>query len=116
MFTYKTMSQLLKSNVHFFLLLANTQTSQQQKRAILKTISKYQVNAISELALNIIKGTVALDTEQKQILKRHAKCLRIIAQRKNSIAARRSCITIQLVEAVLSVCHNILEQLAASSI
>ena len=104
------MGSLIKKQIHFLLLMADTHTSQKQKQAVLNTINKHQVNAISELALNIIKGTFTLNEQHKTRLRRHAKSLRVLAERRNTITVRRGVITLQLVEAVLALCISFLQQ------
>ena len=79
------MSRLLKDQVHFLQLLRITKKD--QRKALLKTIDKSQLKALSEIA-HVIKGTIDLSPTDKVKLKRYKKILSILG-RKTSTRTER---------------------------
>ena len=52
------MSRLLEGQVHFLQLLRTTKKD--QRKALINTIDKSQLKALSEIVHNVIKGTIDL--------------------------------------------------------
>lgn len=76
------MSKLLEDQVHFLGMLQTA--SKEQRKALLKTIDKQQLKALSEIAHNVIKGTVVLSTEEKKKLKKYKKLITILGRKSRT--------------------------------
>lgn len=96
------MGDVIQDQIHFLLLFVSDDTSRQQREALLDTITKVQLHALSEVSLNILKGSLGLSTAQKQALKRHASRLRLLSHKKSTLNERRECLTVSLVYAILA--------------
>ena len=59
------------------------------KKAIIKYASPDLVMAISEIALNMLKGIIKLTPQQKQRLSRYKKEFRSLAKKNVSVAKKR---------------------------
>jgi hypothetical protein len=57
------MSQLVEDNRHFLCLISSTTIS--QRKALLNSITKPQLKAVSEIVHNVIRGTVPLTYLEK---------------------------------------------------
>ena len=75
------MSQLVQNNRHFLSLISSTTIS--QCKALLNSITKPQLKAVSEIVHNVIRGTVPLTYLEKSELNKYKKTL-LIFGRKNS--------------------------------
>ena len=73
------MVQLLVAERHFLLLLV--QTTSAQRRALLQTITRQQLRAISQIAHNIVKFKIQLTTVEKKTLKRERRLLHLLGDR-----------------------------------
>jgi hypothetical protein len=78
------MSRLLEQQDHFLELLRTTRKLQRQ--ALLRTIVKSQLKALSEIAHNVIKGSVILSPSDKNRLK---KCMRVLSVLGRKLTKRR---------------------------
>lgn len=76
------MSKLLNEQRSFLQLICNT--SKQQRRALLNTVTKKQLKALSEIAHNVVKGTIVLTPEEKRILRRNKKIINTLAAKKGT--------------------------------
>ena len=76
------MSRLLEDQVHFLELLCATKKV--QKRALLQTIYKLQLMALSGIAHNVFKGTIALKPSDKIKLKKYKKTLSILGRKSST--------------------------------
>ena len=74
------MVQLLVQERHFLVLFV--QTTPAQRKALLHTITRQQVRAISQIAHNIVKFRIQLTTSQQKKLKRERRLLHILGDRK----------------------------------
>jgi hypothetical protein len=72
------MSRLLEQQSHFLEFLRTTRKLQRQ--ALLRTIDKSQLKALSEIAHNVIKGSVILCRPIKNRLKKYKKVLSILGR------------------------------------
>ena len=64
------MADLIKDNIHFIILLQSPGTSKDQKNMLIKTISKGQLKALSEIAYNTLQGYRDFNADDKRRLKR----------------------------------------------
>ncbi len=74
------MVELIKQQRHFLLLIV--QTSPAQRKALLRTITRNQLRALSQIAHNIIKSNIRLTPAERQHLKRHRRLIYILGDRK----------------------------------
>ncbi len=82
------MSRLMKRNAHFIQLLA--QATPRQRQDILQHAPKDLIAALSEGALNVLKGNVKLSKQRHATLKRHRAKLRELADRRTSQQRKRA--------------------------
>ena len=74
------MGELIRQQRHFLQLLI--QTTSAQRKAILHTITKSQLKAVSEIAYNILKFKIPLTASQKTSLKRQRRVIYLLGNRK----------------------------------
>lgn len=84
------MSQRIKKNKTYLQLLIGTHKAQQ--KALLSTISLEQLKAISEIALNILHGTLPLTASLKKVLTRHRNIIRLLGGKKTSQKKKKNCL------------------------
>ena len=83
------MVQLIKQERHFLLLFV--QTTSAQRKALLGTITRHQLRALSEIAHDVIKFRIELTKAERATLKREGRLLHILGdgclgyQRKSEI-------------------------------
>ena len=106
------MSDKLINNLHYLLLLADTSTSRAQKQALLQTASKVQLLTISEIALNVTRGSLPIEPAVKSTLVRHVGNIRVLASKRATLTDRREALTVPVVEALLLPARTFLKQLA----
>jgi hypothetical protein len=73
------MSRLLEQQNHFLELLCTTRRLQRQ--ALLRTIDKSQLKALSEIAHNVIKGSVILSPSDKNRPKKYKRMLSVLGRK-----------------------------------
>ena len=73
------MVQLIIQERHFLLLFV--QTTPSQRKALLQTITRQQLRALSQIAHNIVKFKIQLTATEKRILKRERRLLHILGDR-----------------------------------
>jgi hypothetical protein len=71
------MGRLLEQD-HFLELLRTTRKLQRQ--TLLRTIDKLQLKALSEIAHNVIKGSVILSPSDKNRMKKNKKVLSVLGK------------------------------------
>lgn len=76
------MSRLLEDQRYFLHLLRTT--NKDQRKALLNTIDKSQLKALSEIAHNVIKGTIVLTPSEKAKLKRFKKIIAILGRKSST--------------------------------
>ena len=76
------MSQLVEDNRHFLCLISSTTIS--QRKALLNSITKPQLKAVSEIVHNVIRGTVPLTYLEKSELNKYKKTLLIHGRKKST--------------------------------
>ena len=74
------MVELIKQQVHFLKLVV--QTSPTQRTALLRTITRPQVKAVSQIAYNILRFTIKLTLSEKARLKRYKRLVHLLGNRK----------------------------------
>ena len=109
-----TMSGKIHKCIHFILLLGGKDTPRVQKQYLIKSISKIQLSAICELALNILRGHIPIDTEQGAKLKRYRKKLSQLANKRCTIVERKSLFNLQLSDILLEPCVKFIKENAQS--
>ena len=75
------MTQLVEDNRHFLCLISSTTIS--QRKALLNSITKPQLKAVSEIVHNVIRGTVPLTYLEKSELNKY-KTLLILGRMKST--------------------------------
>ena len=73
------MMQLIIQERHFLLLFV--QTTPSQRKALLQTITRQQLRALSQIAHNIVKSMIQLTATEKKTLKRERRLLHILGDR-----------------------------------
>ena len=96
------MSLIIQDQIHFLLLFVSEDTTRDQREALLDTVTKHQLNALSEVSLNILKASVELSPRQKLCLKKHASKLRTLSAKKSTLSQRRNTLTVPFVLALLN--------------
>ena len=74
------MVELIRQQRHFLQLLI--QTTAAQRKALLHTITKQQLRALSQIAYNILKFKIQLTASEKVRLKRHRRVIYLLGNRK----------------------------------
>jgi len=65
------------------------EANRKKRQQMLKYANKDQINAISEMVLNLLKERIPINAVTYGKLKRHKKVLREVGKRKNSLKRRR---------------------------
>ena len=73
------LSRFLEQQDHFLELLRTTRKLQRQ--ALLRNIDKSQLKALSEIAHNVIKGSVIMSPSDKNRLKKYKKVLSVLGRK-----------------------------------
>ena len=81
------MSLLVRRALPLLKVLVNA--NPKLKKAIIKHASPNLVTAISEIALNMLKGVIKLSPQQKQRLSRYKKEFRSLAKKNVSVNRKR---------------------------
>lgn len=84
------MSQCLRKNIDFLRVLKNCNSK--QRRAILQTADNQLLKAICECILNVLRGVVKINPQQKRKLTHHKNTLRKLADKKVSWTAKKKAI------------------------
>lgn len=71
-----------------------------QQKFVIKHLSDIQLKIVSELALNLLQGTIPLTDEEKRFLKKYAKLLRKLANKDVPKKKKLSIITRKLLLAI----------------
>lgn len=74
------MVALIKQQFSFLKLFLQTTTP--QRKVLLKTITRNQLRALSQIAHNIIKFKIKLSLSEKQRLKRERRLIHLLGDRK----------------------------------
>ena len=79
------MSNKILRNKYLFQLLLDSKTSQCQITALLKTLNDSQITALSEIAHNLIEGSLPLSPKAKKLISSHQKILTKLAAKDLSL-------------------------------
>lgn len=109
------MDNVIKHNIHFIHLLHAEDTSRDQKEMLIRTVSKNQLRALSEIAYNTLKGSIELEEVNKRRLKRYAHALRVLGDRRKSISDRREVLSIPLLNILLPAVFHYITTLISQS-
>ena len=81
------MTTLAKAHLPFFELVATV--ASKQCKSIMQTLNKGQVNAISEVLLNVRYGQIQLADEDKKKLQRKKSLIRLLTTKGTALKVRR---------------------------
>ena len=95
------MSRIIRDNSAFLHLLMCSDTPKAQAKALLDTISKMQLNALTEIAFNLLKGTIKITENHKSSLRRYAGKLRILSKTKLPTKSKKDILTPTFVASLL---------------
>jgi len=65
------------------------EANRRKRQELLQHANKDQINAVSEMVLNLLKRRIPIDAVTYGKLKRHKNVLREVGKRKNSLKRRR---------------------------
>ena len=82
------MSKLIKDNAPFLQLLLHI-TSKAQRKSLLNSITNEQVKVLSEIAHNLLQGTIPFNTVQKVKLKKYKSFIRLLGNTSVAIKAKK---------------------------
>ncbi len=82
--------ELMKQQRHFLTLFVQTMPA--QRKALLRTVSRPQVRAFSQIAHNVIKFTIRLTSEQKRTLTRQRRVVRALGAKRTGYETKRRAI------------------------
>ena len=82
------MSKLVKYNSPFFRLLLTT-SSKLQRKALIDTITKDQLRALTEITINLLQGILSLSPVHKSKLRKHRKLIRLIGDKSISLKTKK---------------------------
>jgi len=94
---------LMKKQIFFLYTLMNT--SKEQRKAMLDTISNEQLKALTEVTHNIAQGTIPLTEAHKRTLRQHKGFVRILGDirvpltKKREALCRKGAIVVVLLKA-----------------
>lgn len=95
------MSRIIRDNSAFLTLLMCPDTPSAQVRSVLGTISKMQLKALTEIAFNVLKGTINISESHKNALRRYAAKVRILGKAKLPAKSKKEVLTPAFVIALL---------------
>lgn len=81
------MTTLAKAHLPFFELVATV--ASKQCKSIMQALNKGQVNAISEVLLNVRYGQIEVSEEDKKMLKRKQNLIRLLTTKRTALKVRR---------------------------
>ena len=79
---------LAQKHTHFIQLLASYRKNPKQLKNLLKFASVGEINALTEVVLNILRGVLPCIKPKKKVSV-HANYLRFIANKKNPVSKRK---------------------------
>ena len=85
------MSTTLKRHWSFLRLLLETESSKQRK-ALLHTITPGQVKALSEIAHNLVQGTLTIPSQTLKPLRKHRSLVELLGDKKTSYLKKKEAI------------------------
>ena len=82
------MSEVVRKNLYFIQLLTKS-PSVKQLRGLLQNITDEQLKALSEIAVNVLYGTIPLTKKTKEKLKPYKSFLTLLSDKKKSLKQKR---------------------------
>lgn len=82
------MSKVVRKQAHFLQLLKDT-ASAAQRKALLDTITKEQLLALTEVTYNLLHGPVSIKESHKKQLQRNQKFIRLLGDPKTGTKQKR---------------------------
>ena len=95
------MGELIKQQRHFLRLFV--QTTPSQRKALLQTVTKPQLRALSQIAHNIIRGIIPYNSSDRDSLKRDRRFVYLLGSRRLGLAHKR-----RLVQSKQRTLHHLL--------
>lgn len=95
------MSDLLHENGAFLHMLMSKDTPKAQVKSLLESISKDQLNCLTEIAHNLLKYNIDISENHKSSLKKYADRLRILSKPKLPLKKRKEVLNPAFVVALL---------------
>ena len=83
--------ELMKQQRYYLTLFVRT--SPAQRKALLRTITRPQLRALSQIAHNVIKSTVRLKPDEKKTLRRYRRIVHLLGDRKTGFETKRRAIS-----------------------
>ena len=83
------MSCLLVKHKDFITQLSRIKGDRKKLKRLIKKSKNEEIEALSELTYNILNGNVYCSIQRKNILKKQAKNLRFLGNRKSSVTRKR---------------------------
>ena len=74
------MVELIKQQGQFLKLVVHTTPA--QRKALLQTITRQQLKAVCQIAYNILRFTIKLNSSEKARLKRHKRFVHLLGNKK----------------------------------
>ena len=96
-------SSLVRGQIPFLRLFLSDLGSKEQLKGLINNITRKQLKAIKEIVINVVRGSVPLDSGDKNSLQRYARKLRQLARAKISLKRSRDLLTVSLLKALLKV-------------
>jgi hypothetical protein len=84
------MVELIQQHRHFLHLIKSTTTA--QRKALLSTITKQQLKALSQIAYNILRFKIRLTPSEKAQLKRQRRIIHLLGNRSIGFKQKREAI------------------------
>lgn len=80
---------LVIRHIDFIKLISEVKNDKKRIVSLIKNASNSEINALSELIYNILKGHIPCSPYRKRMIKNHVSDMRIIADKKGNIHNRR---------------------------
>lgn len=87
------MSKRVKENVSLINFLADRTISPSQFKSVISILNKDQLNSLSEIAVNVLYGTIPVSESHKQKLKPFKTRIEVLGKPKGGLNARRELFT-----------------------
>lgn len=72
-----------------FLSMMRRTKNKKQRDRLIDLANKGQIESISEIIVNVLRGTIALSKVQKERMRKYKKCLRLVAAGKTALQAKK---------------------------
>ena len=106
------MSELIKQHIDFIRFY--TKASPLQQKSLLRYITVQQLQCLTEVTFNMLKGNIPLKADERKLLRRDSHHLRILGNPKKTFSQRKSQLKRLTIHRLLSISLPTLEDLVAS--